>query len=1131
MNPNDVQRVRDEKARLYGSAVEAWGKGDVTAALGKVDELAALERDFPEPDPGLSATYRNFYIQVHTAQDALKNSCEEARRNLAAGDLDAAMAVCRQYLAKYPNHPLFEALQSEVEERQRQKLPHIAAVDRRVEEEADLDRRAVILEEAIKQYPGEVHFERALQSVRDKRDLVNSIVAEARAFEERGQFNEALDEWQILKAIHEKQPGLEQEMERLTDRRDRPAKPAAKSPWVEQAQKYVDSGDYQRALQAVAIGLAESPGEPELRALEAQISQSQERATRALDLLAKARELSAPEDSLAALREAYNLDSRNSVIRTILVNALVEEARRVVEQDWHAAEALVREVLRLDPNNAPARSLVGRISERMAASEPARTARVEPPAAPRSVPGATALNVPAAPAPFVTPPPLAAPPAPFVGSPPPAAAPPVSLREDETVAVPASVTQALFNRPMSKGPEPPAPAAQPPAPQKIAPAPPTAGPPKKLLLGTGAVAAVLVLIALGVTLARHTKKAPPAPPASKYAIVLRSTPEGAEIKINGNSCGLSSCSMELPPGSYQADAQLTGYQGATVTFTVGPGTARDISLTLTPQGPRVTIFTDLTDGTVSLDDAPAGQIQGGGAQIANLSAGKHVLAVKGGDSTASIPIEISPGAAPKLAGPIDAKNLRCFVVAGYGGEAQLFGNGTGYRVTLDGKPVGGLSTDGLPLQGLTPGTHELALDSAAGQHDRIVFESQPSASLYVSLEASQNLGVLSVETNEDQAHLFLNGEKYKRDTARGRLVVYLFPRKYTVTVQKDGFAPTAQQTVEIKRGEETKVAFTLTPAKAILAVHHAPPGTDVSVDNISRGTTHPDGEFQVGGIEPGRHTVTLRHDGFKPLQSEQTFAGGKTVDLQGTLEAAPVTGTLRFDIGPPGVDAHVRIRRDGDAQDREVTGASVTVPEGHYIVSVSAAQYAPATSAVQVNAGGTALAAVTLRRLETAKAPAKAAPAGFALEDWLKTGGWVQQAGMIVHKGGDWVMAPPDIAQGTIRFTVVSLKGRHVEWVVADRDEKNFLHYELDDKNLTRYEVRNGSKSGQVKVAHGLDKKKPMGISLAITSQSVVMSVLREGWLDLDKWDVVGSTVHGRFGFRIPGSDEIGLQDFQITPN
>jgi tetratricopeptide (TPR) repeat protein len=973
---------------------------------------------------------------------------------------------------------------------------------RRVDEEPDLDRRARLLEDALRQYPGEPRFESALQSAREKRDLVNSIAAEARSFEARGQFSDALDQWQILKAIHENQPGLQAEIQRLTQRRDEPAPKPAKSPWLEQARKYLESGDYQRALQSVAIGLTETPNDPELLALDQEVRKGQENGTRALDLVAVARDAShrgAPDEALAALREAQTLDPRNSVIRTVLVNSLLEQARRVVDSDWQSAESLVREALRLDPNHPQAPILVSRIKERM----------VAPPAA--SIP------------PPPTPPPV-----------PSAVPPPLSLREDRTVVVPPSVTQALSNIPLPKMPEPPAPSmplsAPPPAPRPQRPAP-TPLPPKKLLIGTAVAVGLLLVTALGYTLSRSRKVKPLPVPASKYAIVLRSTPEGAEIKIDGNSCGITTCSLELPPGIHQGEVQLTGYQGATLPFTVGPGAPQEFSLTLTPLGPRVAIFTDLTNGMLSLDDAAASAIQGGGAEIANLSPGKHVLSVKGGDSSASIPIEIAPGAAPKLAGSIDAKNLRCFVVAGFGGEARLFGNGTGYRVTLDGKPAGTLTADGMPLTGLAAGTHELALDSESGQHDRMVFESQPAATLYVSLGASQDLGWLTVETNEDQAHLLINGQRYRRDTARGRLVVYLAPRKYTLTVQKDGFAPAVEQIVEIKRGVETKVSFTLSPAKGILAVHHAPPGTDVLVDNISRGAAHADGEFQVGGIEPGRHTVTLRRDGFKPLQSEQTFAGGKTVEVQGALEAAPTTGTIRFDINPPGVDAHVRIRRDGDAQDREVAGTSVTVLEGHYVVSVSAPQYASTTTAVQVIAGGSAVAALSLRRLEAPK-PVKTAPTiAFGLEDWLKVPGWVAQGGMLIHKGGDWVMATPDISQGTIRFTVVSLKGRHVEFVVAQRDEKNFIHYELDDKNLTRYEVRNGSKSGQIKVPHELDKKKPMGISLAVTPQSVVISVMHGGWLDLDKWDVTGSKVHGRFGFRIPGSDEIGLQDFTITPN
>jgi hypothetical protein len=289
-------------------------------------------------------------------------------------------------------------------------------------------------------------------------------------------------------------------------------------------------------------------------------------------------------------------------------------------------------------------------------------------------------------------------------------------------------------------------------------------------------------------------------------------------------------------------------------------------------------------------------------------------------------------------------------------------------------------------------------------------------------------------------------------------------------------------------------------------------------------------------VEPGRHSVTLRHDRFKPLQSDQTFASGKSVELQGALEGIVVNGTLRFDVTPAGVDAPLRIRREGESQDRDVAGPSVSLPEGNYTVTATAPQFQSATAAVKVSAGNTAVASLPLRRLEAPKAPAKTASSStvvFSLDDWMKTSNWTQGANMIIHRGGDYVLAPMDIAtQGTVRFTVVSVKGKRVDWVVAFRDDRNCLMFQLDDKNLTRYEVANGTKSAQVKVLHGLDRKQPMSIGIDITPRSVSTSVLRGGqWVSIDNWDVLGSVVHGKFGFHIPGSDEIGLQDFRLALN
>jgi len=1201
----EVSRSRDEKARLYQAACQAWDKGEVTSALSKLEVLVAMDRDLPESDTGRSSTYQNFYNQVHSEHDSLKNSYEEARRNLAGGNFDAASAVCKQFLAKYPNHALFQALKFDVEERQRQKFSQvIAETDRKVDEEADLDRRMGILEEALKLYPGENHLERAVRLVRDKRDLVNSIVAKARFFEERGQFNDALDQWQILKSIHDKQPGLPFEIQRLIKRRDQQARETAKARWVEQSDQYLENGDYKRALQTVQAALTEFPGESELLELEKLVRKNQERGTHALELLARAREASekgSSDDALAALREASTLDSRNTVIRTVLVNSLLDQARRQVDTDWDSADAFVQEVLHLEPNHAPAQSLAARIADRkredfvawclaqarrmqtdgdidgavavvaqglatypneqrlqqlQATLQRAQVEKQRQAARPREPRATTSV-------PEATPPPSK----PLVEMPPPQKLP-TSLGGDLTVVLGEPVastsvpgTPAAMEA-ASSTPAPPSPptgnvleAAVPPPPTApvigpLTPAPPpapasgpsaleqlklrvlTSGQDKKLYLVTATAIIVFLLIAAIVAIT-HRKSAAPLAANTKFEIVIRSSPAGAEIKFNGDTCGASNCRLQLTAGTYQATARLSGYQDASTAFTVGKDAAPEVTLTLAPLPPRVAVFTDLSDGAVQLDGAAAGEIQDGGVEIANLTPGKHTLSIQSGSSTATVQLEILPGAIPNITPPIETANLRGFVLAGYGSDARLYGSATGFKVSLDGQPAVDLPPEGLPLPNLTPGTHELQLDGPAREQDKMVFEAQPSAALYMSLRSAQNLGVVNVMANEDEAALFVNGEKYRRTTKRGRLILYLVPKKYSLHLEKEGFAPTPDQSVDVLKGQETKVTFNLQPAKATLAIHRAPAGAEVWIDGARAGAVRADGEFSLATLDPGRHAVSIRHDRFKPLQTEVILAAGKTVDLQGALETAQ--GTLKVEINPAGIDAHVRIRREGESQDRDVSGASLTLPEGSYTVTASAPQYQNAVATVSVGASAISTASLTLKKIDAAPkvvATPPAAPPVFDLNDWVKEAGWKRQDNMVVHQGGEFVLAPPNMGQGSVRFTADIVKGKRLEWVLAYRDARNYLFFQVDDKNLTRYEMVNGDKTSQVKVAHKLDRKQPMSFAISIAPNAITVSAQQGGqWVILDNWSILGSLVHGKFGFHIPASDEIGLTDFRLAPN
>ena len=96
----------------------------------------------PESDTSRGSGYQSFYNRVHSEHNSLKSAYDEARRYLSTNNFDGALAICRQNLAKYPNHALFQALLFDVVERERQNRSSvIAETDRRVENEPDLDRR------------------------------------------------------------------------------------------------------------------------------------------------------------------------------------------------------------------------------------------------------------------------------------------------------------------------------------------------------------------------------------------------------------------------------------------------------------------------------------------------------------------------------------------------------------------------------------------------------------------------------------------------------------------------------------------------------------------------------------------------------------------------------------------------------------------------------------------------------------------------------------------------------------------------------------------------------------------------------------------------------------------------------
>ena len=339
----EYNKLRQEKAQIHRSAMDAWQRGDVSSALTKLAVVLELDRRAPDiSGPEGSATYQGFYNEVRSEHDAMNTAYAEARKHLAEGNFSKAQAVCESYLAKYPTNAIFQALKYDVEEQQRQELSaYVASVDRQVEAEADLDKRVNILKEALQLHPDETHFQRALRLVKDKRDLVNSIVARAHHHEEESAFGDALNDWEILRTIYGKYPGLKFEVERLQKRREQQSRIEAKTRLVEQIDDCLHSTDYSRALSLLEQAAGEFPNDAELAELGKLANDGVQRATEAHRLMTEGQELCTQHrfaDGIKLLREAYELDDHNALTKAVFSNALVEQARLLAETNWQEAE-------------------------------------------------------------------------------------------------------------------------------------------------------------------------------------------------------------------------------------------------------------------------------------------------------------------------------------------------------------------------------------------------------------------------------------------------------------------------------------------------------------------------------------------------------------------------------------------------------------------------------------------------------------------------------------------------------------------------------------------------------------------------------------------------------------------------
>jgi eukaryotic-like serine/threonine-protein kinase len=1163
----EYRKLRQEKEKLHRAAMDAWQKGDVSSALAKLGVVLELDRRAPDSvNRESGAAYQSFYNEVRSEHDAMNTAYAEARKNLAEHNFGKAMAACEAYLAKYPNHAIFQALKYDIEEHQRQELSaFIASVDRRVEAEPDLDKRVNILREALDLHPGESHFEGALKLVQDKRDLVNSIVARAHLHEEQGTFGDALNDWEILRTIYSQYPGLTFEVERLQKRRDQQIRIESKARLVDQVDTCLHSSDYARALDLLQAAGDEFPNDSELTELGKLAEDGVKRKAEAQRLMSEGQDLCARQkaaDGIKLLREAYELDENNPISRAVLANALAEQAHSTVESDWREAEKLARDALDLNPGHPMAKTIrtlildkkretfiaecVSRARKLQAAGDLAGAlSRIEEglsvyPREPRliqiqetvqrdlqiqrrqtrrrdleqlrgmqgEIDAATdaaskealgerlravtdkyandtevlsvanellrSLGLPEVSQ-------KSSPGSPESQSP--------TLTSHTPAAILSGSSPTLTsNAPGSRAPVAPTPVA-------AAPPPPA---PAKIVTSSAAPAAP----ATKAKSPSSNLKRPAKPPRRSTTLVLFS----AVAIVLVAAIFLLGRRHHAPP--------------VTPTPEVAPSASTPVPTTLPPEPalPVLKLSSDSGTGKVRFDDQSLAELRDGQWTLDKISAGEHKLKVDGPQGGASFTFSSEAGGLPIVKGAIVSRGALALVISGNANRLHVYSSDSSTKISLDGQPSVNVPEDGLDFPSISDGVHEFAV-SGGGEHSpyqyKLDVDSGAAPTLNAFLEYGQNVGTLVVVAGQDKAKVFLNGKLQPQLTENGQLLIpNLESKDYVVRVSKNGFQDAPEQKVRVRKNEQGRLVFNLQPVPrfASLTIQGGIPGATVLIDQSPVGAVQPDGTLTVATVNPGDHIVELRKDRFKAKQIKRSFAAGATVSLaaaDAALETAP--GELRVAFTP--ADAQVTLAKAGETPIKVSNGTSLSLAPGSYTLTAKIADFTR-SSTVEVTAGQS-------RTLDLSLGPS-------GMSKWDDSSSWKQEKGAYIHKGGDFVMYTVSPTSGTFLFSAMLAKGHRLQWVLNCIDANNYVLFQIDENNFYRTVVHNGQKGNETKIPHKGDKKSFQTLQIRVGANEITHQIKQgENWVVLDHWTQAGSNLNlGRFGFYIPGNDQVALANF-----
>ena len=928
--------------------------------------------------------------------------------------------------------------------------------------------------------------------------------------------------------------------------------------WKIRIRRCLAQRNLEEAARLANQALDEFPDDAQLLELEEQVIQWKQRKIQAYLWMEEGKQLCEDGDfqeGLQVLRSAVSLDEHDPTPRTALINTLLQVATEIVEENWHSAELLAQEAIRMNPANPTARSVLHSIKEWEHASNGLDTVQKEASnrksdaarsreASVRSAgpdqgpnPGSVRAISPVQPVPPNSRASIKS-----------IHAAPEQKKKDFSAEVHSAPGKRIPSEPRKTEEDAHLislkSAALEPGHQELVTSPPAstnAGPgtpsaaakehvrhrktPFAMWIWAVAAMAVLLVGGLAVWMAMHGVSAGDMP----IQVEIRTIPPGAEVRINGEPQNIAG-QVLLSSGTHRVEAFLDGYEPAVLETMFSSQFQGPIELTLQPAKPGLRLSTDFEQGAVFLDNDPAGKLQDGQYAVDSLEPGKHTLKIRSSNSIeAEIPFETFRGDPPILTGPIAAKNLRVILVSHHQGQGEVYTNFGPISATMDGKNLGKVpKSGGLAVDGLSGTSHQLILGEGK-QQQKIALDVSPAGGLFVELRSDRNVGSIEIVTNQELFDVIVNGAPGRVSKRKDRYFIYnLEAKPVSLQVSKEGFrSDPPQQQVTVRKGSLTKVTFNFTPipTTGTLALPGLLPGTRALVDGASY-DLNPDGTLEVA-LKEGEHSVELIRPGYQPKLLRVAVEAGKTLRIERNVVKVEqrLTGKLLLASRTP-LGARVFLRQD--EIEIPVVGKGVEAPEGDYTLVASASGYRDQSQPVHIAESTPVTMHVNL----------SAIPQPVHMEGWEDQAAWKPDNGWYTRKGGMFSLYRPSARTGVWQFTART-NGRklfgssRITWVMHYVDENNYELFEIDKENLSLRRVVDGKPGPEI--------KKPHRASLKDETYHLQLEISPGGFggkvFSGDRWIKLPAFENGqqdfaetRFGLLLPGSNEIWVTDVQFTP-